>query len=114
MQIKLYGIKNCDSFKKAKKFFDTNGIAYTFIDFKPSPPSLEQITRWSNAVGIKKLFNSRSTTYRTLNLKEIATNDVEKLSWMHKEPLLIKRPVVEYDENVLVGFNQEEYKRIFL
>ncbi|NPA65883.1 MAG: Spx/MgsR family RNA polymerase-binding regulatory protein [Epsilonproteobacteria bacterium] len=109
--MKVYGIKNCDSVKKALKYLHVNEIDYDFVDFKEQKPTLQLIQKWADAVGIKKLFNTRSTTYRNLGLKQMNLSDEQKIEWMAKEPLLIKRPVVEKEEVVLVGYSEEEYKR---
>jgi Spx/MgsR family transcriptional regulator len=114
MSVKVYGIKNCDSVKKTIKFLKSHSIAYDFIDFKEQPPTAEQIQRWSNAGGIKKLFNTRSTTYRTLKLKEKNLTDEEKITYMIKEPLLIKRAVLEKDDKILVGYDEKIYKKELL
>ena len=107
--IKVYGIKNCDSVKKALKFFKQNEIAFAFIDFKEEPLQCEKITQWLQKTGINKLFNARSTTYRNHKLKEMNLNDTQKAEWLCKENLLIKRPVVEFDDTVIVGYNEEKY-----
>ncbi|HEX5624221.1 MAG TPA: Spx/MgsR family RNA polymerase-binding regulatory protein [Sulfuricurvum sp.] len=112
--VSVYGIKNCDSVKKALKFFDAQGIPYTFTDFKTTPVDAEKIAEWSQKSDLSTLFNSKSTTYRTLNLKSIITDDSLKVQWMAKENLLIKRPVIEYNSNVIVGFNLSLYEGTFL
>ncbi len=112
--IKVYGIKNCDSVKKALKFFKANDLEYTLFDFKIETLPCEKISFWLTQVEMKTLFNARSTTYRNLKLKEMNLNESEKEEWLCKENLLIKRPVVEYKDEVLVGFNEENYQRSFL
>jgi Spx/MgsR family transcriptional regulator len=110
----VYGIKNCDSVKKAIAFLKKNNLAYELSDFKEQKPSLEKIESWLEQTELKTLFNSRSTTYRNLKLKELNLDDEQKKEWLAKEPLLIKRPVIEYNGKVLVGFNEENYKRSLL
>ena len=63
---------------------------------------------------MKPLFNSRSTTYKTLKLKELNLDDDSKKEWLCKENMLIKRPVIEFDGEVIVGYNEEIYKGVFL
>ncbi len=111
--LKVYGIKNCDSVKKALKFFKENRIAYELIDFKQEPLKCEKITQWLQKADINKLFNARSTTYRNLKLKELNLDDKQKAHWLCKENLLIKRPVVEFDDKLLVGYNEQEYIQNF-
>ena len=105
--MKIYGIKNCDTVKKTLKLFDANGIVYDFIDFKTTPPNCTQVRKWAAIIGVNKLFNTRSTTYRNLKLKEQNLNDNAKIEWMCKEPLLIKRAIVETNTTVIVGYNEE-------
>ncbi|SFV50465.1 Arsenate reductase and related proteins, glutaredoxin family [hydrothermal vent metagenome] len=110
--MKIYGIKNCDTVKKTLKFFDKNGISYEFVDFKTTSPSCEDLQRWAEAVGLKKLFNTRSTTYRNLKLKELDLDDTAKIEWMCKEPLLIKRAIVESDQNIVVGYDEDAFTKL--
>ncbi len=112
--IKIYGIKNCDSVKKALSFFKKHHLKYELFDFKESVLDCEKIPEWLSKTDIKTLFNARSTTYRTLKLKELNPDDNEKASWLCKENMLIKRPVVEFNSTLLVGFNEENYTGVFL
>ncbi len=109
MMLKIYGIKNCDSVRKAVKFLKASGIAYEFIDFRETPVSETEIRQWLQKGDLKKLFNTRGTTYRTLKLKEMNLSDEEKISWMAKENMLIKRPVIIFDEHIIIGYNESEY-----
>lgn len=110
----IYGIKNCDSVKRAVAFFKKHNISYTFHDFKSEAASCEEIDRWLASVEMKLLLNTKSSTYRNLKLKELNLDDGEKREWLCRENLLIKRPVVEYGDEVFVGFNEENYTRSFL
>jgi len=112
--IKVYGIKNCDSVKKALSFFKKHTIECELFDFKTQELPCDKIDYWVSKIGIKPLFNARSTTYRNLKLKELNLNEEQQQEWLCKENLLIKRPVIEYSGNVIVGFNEEQYKRNFL
>ncbi len=112
--IKVYGIKSCGSVKKALKFFKDNSIEYQFIDFKKEAVGCEKIDFWIDKVGIDKLFNNRGTKYRTLKLKELNLDDNGKREWLCKENMLIKRPVIELKNDVIVAFNEEVYKDKFL
>ena len=111
--ITIYGIKNCDSVKKAFQFFNDHSLEYTFVDFKTSPVDKNKITQWSQKGLMPLLLNTKGTTYRTLELKSLILNDSDKIEWMAKENLLIKRPVIEYDTNVIIGFNPTQYEGIF-
>ena len=112
--IKVYGIKSCGSVKKALKFFKDNSIEYQFIDLKKEAVGCEKIDFWIDKVGIDKLFNNRGTKYRTLKLKELNLDDNGKREWLCKENMLIKRPVIELKNDVIVAFNEEVYKDKFL
>lgn len=109
----VYGIKNCDSVKKALKFLNELSIPYTFIDFKTSPVGIDKVEEWLKHVDMSVLLNTKGTTYRTLALKSLNLNDNDKAQWMSKENLLIKRPVIEYSSNVIVGFDLSKYEGIF-
>jgi Spx/MgsR family transcriptional regulator len=111
--MKLYGIKNCDSVRKARTFFKKHGIDYTFVDFKETPVGEETISKWLKKVSIDTLFNRRGTTYRTLKLKELNLDDDAKRTWLAKENMLIKRPVIEYGDEVIVGYDEKRYEEIF-
>jgi len=111
--LKIYGIKNCDSVKKAIKYVKTNNIPYTFIDFRETPVDANTVATWLNGTDVKTLFNTRGTTYRTLKLKELNLNDEEKEEWLSKENMLIKRPVITFDNKVIVGYNESYYLENF-
>lgn len=112
--MKVYGIKTCGSVKKAVKFFNDRGIEYEFVDFKKTPVGCEKIDEWIQKVGIEKLFNNRGTKYRQLGLKDLGLDDEGRRQWLCKENLLIKRPVVELDDQrVIVGFDEKLYEEIF-
>jgi len=111
--VHIYGIKNCDSVKKAIKFLKTNALEFELRDFKIDPIACDKIQPWLLKSDIKTLFNTRGTTYRTLKLKELDLDDVQKAQWLCKENMLIKRPVIEYNDQLIVGFNETQYKEIF-
>ena len=108
--IKVYGIKNCDSVKKAIKYLKNHHIDYEFTDFREAPVSDTEISKWLEHSDIKTLFNTRGTTYRTLKLGELDLDDIGKQKWLVKENMLIKRPVIELDNDIIVGYNETLYK----
>lgn len=110
----IYGIKNCDSVRKAVKFFKTHEITYDFVDFKTTKIDEEKIHEWMGKSSIDLLFNNRGTTYRTLKLKGLNLDEDGKAKWLAKENMLIKRPVIEIDGEVIVGFNEEAYQKRFI
>jgi len=107
--LKIYGIKNCDSVRKAIKYLKSHEIAYEFIDFRETPVDQETIASWLEYTDIQTLFNTKGTTYRALKLKELALSDEEKQQWLAKENMLIKRPVIVLDNMVIVGYNESQY-----
>jgi Spx/MgsR family transcriptional regulator len=107
--LKIYGIKNCDSVRKAIKYFKNHTIAFEFIDFRETPVDATTVSTWLKGSDIKTLFNTRGTTYRTLKLKALDLNDKEKEEWLSKENMLIKRPVITFDNKVIVGYNESQY-----
>jgi len=111
--ITIYGIKNCDSVKKAIKYMKKYDLIYNFIDFKETPVDAKKVATWALKVPMEKLFNTRGTTYRTLKLKEKNLDNKEKESWLSKENMLIKRPVIEYDDQVIVAFEEANYDSVF-
>mgnify|MGYP005990122643 FL=1 len=112
--IKVYGIKTCDSVRKALRFFKDNEIEVDFFDFKKETPTSQTIDSWVEKTDLNVLFNSRGTKYRTLKLKELNLDDAGKIQWLKDEPMLLKRPVIEHDGKVTVAFNEEVYKETFL
>ncbi len=112
--IKVYGIKTCDTVRKALKFLKEKGVDYEFIDFKKSPVGCDKIDAWLKKVPMEKLFNKRGTKYRTLKLKELDLNEAGMKEWLCKENLLIKRPVIEWENGeLLVGFDTQAYEAHF-
>ena len=107
--LKIYGIKNCDSVRKAIKYFKSHEIPYEFIDFRETPVDKKTIASWLQHTDIKTLFNTRGTTYRTLKLKDLTLSDEDKQLWLAKENMLIKRPVIELDNKIIVGYNESQY-----
>ncbi len=112
--VRLYGIKNCDSVRKAVKFLKAHDIPYEFIDFRETPVDETTIRKWLEKTDLKTLFNTRGTTYRTLGLKALDLSDEEKTVWLAKENMLIKRPVLEFEDKVIVGYNESEYQNTLL
>lgn len=115
MQVTLYGIRNCDSVKKAQSWLRTNNINFEFIEFKQTPPDLITIAKWVNAVGWEKLLNKQSKTFRELSPEEKMVHDETKaIALMQQYPLLIKRPVLESEKNLLIGFSESTYNASLL
>ena len=110
--MKIYGIPNCGSVKKAFDFMKVNEIEFEFIDLKKTKPSHTQIEGWAKAVTMDKLFNTKGTKYRSSGLDYKSMGENEKLAALRKEPTMIKRPVIEHKGEVLVGFDESTYRAI--
>jgi arsenate reductase (glutaredoxin) len=114
--MKVYGIKNCDTVKKARAWLDLHGVAYEFVDFKKTPSSVDEIARWCNALGVNAVLNRRSTTWKKLSLIKQARADSQSgaIEIMFTHPSAIKRPVIEFGSNCLIGFDEAAYRAQFL
>ena len=111
MTIRLNGIPNCDSVKKARKWLDAQGLEHVFRDFKKDAPLAVEVGGWADATGWEVLLNKRGTTFRKLDEGEKADLTRDKaIALMVQHPSLIKRPVLEHDRGLLVGFNEAEWE----
>lgn len=110
----LYGIKNCDSVKKAKKWLEQENIPYQFHDFRTDGLSAELLQEFISASDLTTLLNKRSTTFRNLS-DEIKNNlsDEVMREIILAQPTLIKRPLLKHDKAFLVGFKDSQYQEIF-
>jgi Spx/MgsR family transcriptional regulator len=111
MSITIYGIKNCDTMKKARAWLDEHGVDYAFHDYKVAGIERAQLERWSKKVGWETLLNRAGTTFRKLPDKEKdGITQAKALALMLKQPSMIKRPVlVASGKKLLVGFKPEQY-----
>jgi arsenate reductase len=106
----LYGIKNCDTMKKARAWLDARKVPYDFHDYKVSGIDRERLTDWSRQVGWETLLNRGGTTFRKLPPADQAgLNEKTAIELMLANPSMIKRPVLEGGEKLLVGFKPEIY-----
>jgi arsenate reductase (glutaredoxin) len=115
LSITIYGIKNCDTMKKARAWLDKRGVAYSFHDYKAQGIAREKLERWEKKVGWEALVNRAGTTFRKLPDKDkTAINADRALTLMMAQPSMIKRPVLELNGGkLLVGFSPELYSRTF-
>jgi len=113
MAIKMYGIRNCDSIKKARAWLEKHGVEYEFHDYKVAGIDADQLGRWSAEVGWEALLNRAGTTFGKLPKTE-QENLTEKkaLALMAAQPSIIKRPVLELPGRLVVGFRPELYSAI--
>ena len=105
MAIILYGIPNCDTVKKARTYLDDHSVDYTFHDYKKAGVEETDLRRWVKQVGWEKLLNKAGTTFKKLSDTDKADIDEDKaVNLMQANPSMIKRPVVEGGNTLLVGF----------
>ena len=107
--IKVYGIKNCDTVKKAIVYLNERDIDYEFVDFRKNPISQQVLKKMVESVGWELLINKRSTTYRSLSEEEKSNINYDLVL---KLPTLIKRPVLVQGENIMVGFSEKQYAKL--
>ncbi len=108
----LYGIRNCDTMKKARAWLDVHGVRYVFHDYKTAGVDASKLEAWSREVGWEALLNRAGTTFRNLGDADKQKVDEGKaLRLMAVNPSVIKRPVLESGPRLLVGFNPEVYER---
>lgn len=114
MTVTIYGIKNCDTMKKARAWLDTAGVQYAFHDYKAAGIDKAHLERWSKAVGWETLLNRAGTTFRKLSDKDKdGLTAAKAIKLMLEQPSMIKRPVLETGKALLVGFKAEDYKAAF-
>ena len=111
---KIYGIKNCDTVKKAIKWLADNGLSPQLHDYRVDGLDANWLAQMAEKFGWENLVNKRSTTWRELDneIKNNLTKDLA-LKALNKQPTLIKRPIVILDNVALIGFNETEYKQAF-
>ena len=114
MTVTLHGIKACDTMKKARAWLDGQGVAYGFHDYKTSGIDEATLRRWAGEVGWETLLNRAGTTFR--KLPEAARDELDEakaIVLLLAQPSMIKRPVLDVDGALLVGFKPEAYAARF-
>ena len=112
----LYGIKNCNTVKKAVDWLTQNGIAFTFHDYKKEGITKAKLTSWTKQVDWESLVNKKGTTWRNLSEEEkaVVVNAKTAIDLMFQKTSIIKRPLIEKEEKVVaLGFEIEEYEKTF-
>ncbi|MEW8551152.1 MAG: ArsC family reductase [Candidatus Thiodiazotropha endolucinida] len=114
MMVKLYGIPNCDTMKKAIRWLDEHGIAYQFHNYKKVGVDEKLLRQWVDRVGWEALLNRRGMMWRRLDDSVKAEiNEENAIRVMLETPSIIKRPVLETDKTLNVGFTEEAYSKLF-
>ena len=111
MTTTIYGIKNCDTMKKARSWLEKHGVDYAFHDYRTAGIDRARLERWTRKVGWETLLNRAGTTFRKLPDKDKQSLDAEKaIVLMLEQPAMIKRPVLDLGgDRLLVGFKPETY-----
>ncbi|WP_218309465.1 ArsC family reductase [Alteromonas antoniana] len=110
----MYGIPNCDTIKKAKKWLEANDIAFQFHDYRKDGVDADWLEQAAEALGWENLLNKRGTTYRQLSEEQKAGMDQTKaLALLREYPAMIKRPVLEHNSSLHLGFKPGQYEDIF-
>ncbi len=106
----IYGIKSCDTCRRARKYLDEHNIEFRFHDLREDGLDIQTLERWGNRLGWERLLNKHSLTWR--KIPEVDRADMSKdkaLATMIDNPTLIKRPVLEADKFIAVGFSEERF-----
>jgi arsenate reductase (glutaredoxin) len=110
--ITIYGIKNCDTMKKARAWLDSHGVTYDFHDYKAQGIAGDKLKQWSDELGWEVLLNRAGTTFRKLpEADREGLNERKARALMMAQPSMIKRPVLDVGGKLLVGFSPEVYAR---
>lgn len=111
----MYGIRNCDTVKKATRWMDNEGVAYSFHDYKVSGVDEDKLREWSTFVGWEKLLNTSGTTFRKLDAADREDiNEDKAIMLMKQNPSMIKRPLIEHDGGILLGYKATDYEEALL
>jgi arsenate reductase len=114
MTAKIYGIRNCDTMKKAFDWLKANDVTYDFHDYRAEGIDAAVVRDWCNRVGWEKVLNKASTTFKELPDADKADLDEERaITLMTREPTMIKRPVLILGDTVMNGFKPAVYAEIF-
>lgn len=106
----LFGIKNCDTMKKAFNWLTSNGVDYEFTDYKKAGVAAAHLADWSQRAGWETLLNKRGLTWKKLTEAERAdVNETKAIELMTQHPSLIKRPVLDTGRQLIIGFTPENY-----
>lgn len=105
--MKLFGLKNCDSCKKAMKALDAAGVAFDFVDIRAEADLASVVPVWLDKTGSKALINTRSTTWRSLDDAQRGRAETDPAGLLAENPTLVKRPVIDTGDEVHVGWSDK-------
>ena len=109
IMLKVYGIKNCNKVRDTFKWLEENDVEYEFINLKKDPLFEGKLDEFVHKVGLDVLVNKRSTTYRNLGLKDKDLSEDDLFDVLLENQTMIKRPVLELDDAVLVGYDEDAF-----
>ena len=111
MPVTIYGIKNCDTMKKARDWLEAEGVAYDFHDYKAAGIDRAHLEAWVKELGWETVLNRAGTTFRKLPDAARENLDADKaIALMLEQPSMIKRPVLDLGDRLLAGFKPELYR----
>ena len=114
MGVTIYGIKNCDTMKKARDWLDGRGVAYDFHDYKAAGIDRARLERWVAELGWETVLNRAGTTFRKLpEADRQGVDQAKAIALMLDQPSMIKRPVLDVGGALTVGFKPERYEAVF-
>jgi arsenate reductase len=114
MIVTIHGIKNCDTVKKARSWLEGRGVAHRFVDYRAEGLDAKDLARWEKAVGWERLLNKASTTFKDLpDYDKQGIDRAKAVALMQAHPTLIKRPVLDIDGTIMVGFKPDIYAQAF-
>ncbi|MEM9965047.1 MAG: ArsC family reductase [Asticcacaulis sp.] len=114
MTVTIYGIKNCDTMKKARVWLEAQGVDYQFHDYKVSGIAREKVAGWVEQAGLAVVLNKAGTTFRKLPEDvRSSLDEAGAIDLMVAQPSMIKRPVLEVGDQLIVGFKPEIYQAVF-
>ena len=114
MTVTLYGIRNCDTIKKARAWLETHGVAYEFHDYKLAGIDEARLRSWVRELGWERLLNRAGTTFRKLPEADKEGLDEDKaVALMLAQPSMIRRPVLDLGDRRLAGFGEDAYRDAF-
>ncbi|WP_374653154.1 ArsC family reductase [Dongia sp.] len=110
MSVTIYGIRNCDTMKKARSWLDAKGVAYAFHDYKAVGIDKAHLAAWCREFGWEKVLNRAGTTFRALpDAEKVNLTEARAIALMMAQPSMIRRPVLDLGKQRLIGFRPEEY-----
>ncbi|TAA48645.1 ArsC family reductase [Corallincola spongiicola] len=110
----LFGIKNCDTVRKARSWLEQNQQEYQFHDFRTDGLDEKTLKKWVDHLGWESLLNKRSTSFRQLtDQQKLVDNAEDAIALMLATPTLIKRPVLSFNDHIQIGFKPEAYQQLF-